>query len=464
MKDKKREESAKTGPGSSKNRGLDRMLEGGDEEAFTPAYLEIQKHPPAPLARTMAYTLMGVVAAAFLWAFLSEFDIVVTAPGKVVPSDRIKLVQPFETGIVKAIHVRDGQAIKAGQILIELDPTSSQADRNRLSRDVLETGMEVRRLNAQAAGKPRIEDVTPTDDLSLIRTQNLLLKNRLAEHGQKMAALNQEIARKRAERAGVEASIRKLQATMPLLEKRLNMKEELVKDAYVSEMAVIDSRLEVANQKNDLVVLKAKRSETIAAENAAAKSRTQADAEFRYRTLTELAEAKKRYETAAQELVKAEQRKQQQLLTAPCDGIVQQLAVHTVGGVVTAAQPLLTVVPEGTNFEIEAQVLNKDIGFVHPGQDVVVKLDAFEYTKYGYLNGRLQWVGTDAIQDQKLGLIYPVRILVSSNQLPGRVAGRNPSIGAGMSVTADITVQKRGAYEYFLGPLLRYKNEAMRER
>ncbi len=127
--------------------------------------------------------------------------------------------------------------------------------------------------------------MTPGDDPSLVRTQNLLLKNRLAEHGQKMAALNQEIARKRAERAGVEASIRKLQATLPLLEKRLNMKEELVKDAYVSEMAVIDSRLEVANQKNDLAWLRAKRSETIAAESAAVKSRTQADAEFRYRTL-----------------------------------------------------------------------------------------------------------------------------------------------------------------------------------
>jgi len=464
VKDNISESTNRRVPAPAESGRLSRMLEGGDETAFTPAYLEVQKRPPAPLARTMVVTLMSVAVAMALWAFLAQFDVVVTAPGKVVPSDRIKLVQPFEPGIVKMIHVRDGQAVKAGQVLIELDPTSSQADRNRLARDVMEARLEVQRLNAQLTGLTSIGDQTPGSNSSLARTQNLLLRNRLAEHHQKMAALNHELVRKQAEKAGVEASIEKLRSTLPLLEKRLNMKEELVKDAYMSEMAVIDSRLEVAGQKNELAILRAKLRETTAAEKAVAESRIQADAEFRYRTLTELAEARKRLETATQELVKAERRKQQQVLTAPCDGIVQQLSVHTVGGVVTAAQPLLTVIPKGASFEIEAQVLNKDIGFIHPGQDVVVKLDAFEYTKYGYLNGTLQWVGTDAIQDQKLGLVYPVRILASSNQLPGKVAGKNPSISAGMTVTADITVQKRGAYEYFLGPLLRYKNEAMRER
>lgn len=443
---------------------IDRVLEGGGEESFTPAYLEIQKRPPAPLARVMVFVLMGVILAAVAWSAFAQFDVVVTAPGKVVPSGRVKLVQPLEPGIVKAIHVRDGQTVKAGQVLIELDPTTTQADRNRLARDVMEAGLEVQRLISQSKGANRIWNIPANADPSLVRTQTLLLQSRLAENSQRIASLDQEIARRMAEKAGVEASIKKISASLPLLEKRLSMKEELVKEEYISEMAAIDNRMEVSNQQNDLIVQKAKLNECNAAVSAAKKNRIQAEAEFKSRTLAELAEAQKKFETASQDLIKAEQRTQQQQLTAPSDGVVQQLAVHTVGGVVTAAQPLLTIVPEGTTYEVEAQVLNKDIGFIKPGQDVVVKFDAFEYTKYGYLNGKLEWVGTDAVQDQKLGLIYPVRINVSGTELPSKIEGKRPSIGAGMTITADISVTKRKAYEYFLGPLLRYKNEAMRER
>lgn len=443
---------------------LNTVVEGGGEGAFTPALLEIEKRPPAPLARIMAIVLMLVLLFALLWSFFSELDVVVTAPGKVVPSSRIKVIQPLEPGIVKAIHVRDGQAVKEGQVLVELDPTTTQADRNRIAADTMEARIEVARLTAQAEGQMTMSDLPPEADPTVVRTQEQILRSRLAEHQQRMAALEQEVARKRADRTAVAANVNKLSHALPLLEKRLKMKEELVKSAYVSEMAVIDNRLEVTNQRSDLIVQRARMRESEAGMSAAIKSRIQADAEFKSRTLLELAEARKRLQNAGQELIKAEQRKQQQTLVAPTSGIVQQLSVHTIGGVVTSAQPVLTIVPEGTNFEIEAQVLNKDIGFVRPGQDVVVKLDAFEYTKYGFLKGKMQWVGTDAIQDQKLGLFYPVRILVSTNRLPYTVDGRQSLIGAGMAVTSDIVISKRKVYEYFLAPLIRYKQESLRER
>ena len=448
----------------SPGKTIDFIMEGGNEEAFTPAYLEIQKRPPAPLARIMVLVLMSVVLAVLLWSVFAEFDVVVTAPGKVVPAARVKVIQPLEPGIVKAIHVRDGQRVTFGQVLIELDPTTTYADRNRISRDVMEATLEVQRLQSQSNESGEMQNLPANADPALVRTKNLLLQNRLLENNQKVAALEQEIVRKKAEKAGVEATIKKLSSTLPHLEKRLKMKEELVKAGYYSDMSAIDNRIEVSNQKNDILVMKAKLNECDAAIAAATKNLAQVQAEFKSRTLAELSEAQKKFEPAKQDLIKAKQRMQQQLLTAPSDGIVQQLAVHTIGGVVTAAQPLLTVVPQGVSFEIEAQVLNKDIGFVRQGQDVIVKFDAFEYTKYGFLKGKLQWVGTDAIADQKLGLVYPIRIIISSYELPNKVDGRKPAIGAGMSVTADISVSKRKAYEYFLGPLLRYKNEALRER
>jgi hemolysin D len=439
------------------------MLE-PDAAEFAPAAVEIQSRPPAPLGRAIAIAIMAFMLAFVLWAVWAQFDVVASAAGKVVPSARVKIVQPLEPGIVKAIHVRDGQAVKQGEILIELDPTTTQADRARLVREVMDAKIDLQRLIALSAGKAEIEGLPEGADPRIVETQQQLLAARLAEYQQRMAALSTDVVRRRAEAAAIAATAQKLRSTLPLLQKRLAMKESLAKQRYMSELALIESRLEVVNHHKDIEAQTHRLREAEAALAVAEQQKVQAEAEFRSKVFGELAEAAKRLETATQDLVKAEQRTQQQTLVAPVAGVVHQLAVHTVGGVVTSAQALLTIVPEGSSFEVEAQVLNRDIGFVRAGQQVAVKMDAFEYTKYGHIDGTIQWVGTDAVADQKLGLVYPVRITLASNELPNAVGGARPLIGAGMAVTADIVINKRRAYEYFLSPLLRYKAESLRER
>jgi hemolysin D len=192
--------------------------------------------------------------------------------------------------------------------------------------------------------------------------------------------------------------------------------------------------------------------------------RLQAVAEFKARTSSERADAVKRQNAAEQELVKANQRWTQQTLRAPVDGVVQQLAVTTVGGVVTAAQPLLTLVPEQSLLEIEAQVMNRDIGHLQVGQRVINKIETYDFTRYGFLDGEVLWVGTDAVQDQKLGLVYPVRIRLNQTRTPSAVNGRYGEVTAGMNVTADIRTDERRMIEYLLAPMLRYQQEALRER
>lgn len=132
--------------------------------------------------------------------------------------------------------------------------------------------------------------------------------------------------------------------------------------------------------------------------------------------------------------------------------------------VVTAAQPILTLVPANTPLELEAQVLNRDIGHVRVGQRVINKVETYDFTRYGYIEGEVQWVGTDAVQDQKLGLIYPVRIKLTRTDTPNTVNGRRGVVTAGMNVTADIRTDERRLIEYLLAPMLRYKQEALRER
>ena len=180
--------------------------------------------------------------------------------------------------------------------------------------------------------------------------------------------------------------------------------------------------------------------------------------------LAALAEASRRNAAVTQELVKVEKKKSLQRLRAPIDGVVQQLAVNTIGGVVTAAQTLMVIVPAEGDLEIDAKVLNKDIGFVRVGQRAAVKFETYQFTRHGFIEGTMQWVGNDAMSDPQLGLVFPVRILLSDTRLPNVVNGRRGVVAPGMSVTADIAIGSRRVLEYFLAPILRYKQESLRER
>jgi hemolysin D len=297
-----------------------------------------------------------------------------------------------------------------------------------------------------------------------VERQKHLLLSRVAEQQQKMAVLEEETARKSADLATTNASIRKIEETLPMLQQRLAMRDKLWKDGFMAEIAVIESRLEVSTQLNELAILKERLKESKSALKATELARSQSQAEYISRVSAEMMDAQRRMQTGRQEFLKASYREAYQVLTAPISGTVQQLAVNTVGGVVNASQGLMTVVPKEGGIEVETKVLNKDIGFLQVGMPVAVKLDAFEFTKYGSLDGTVQWVGADAIKDEQLGQIFPVRIVLKQNHLPVAVQGSHPEIRIGMSVTADVAIGKRKAYEYFLGPLLKYKNESLRER
>lgn len=430
---------------------------------FASAAGGVRSRRPTRTASMITLAICGMAAIALIYASLAKMDVVVSAQGKIIPTGKSKVVQPLEAGIVRQIYVRDGQKVKAGDVLIELDPTTTAADRDRLQRDHWEARAEVQRLTALLNGKvtlPGIEGL-PED---IARTQQVLLASALAEQRAKVAALDAEIARKRADREGAAASLEQIRASLPLVTRKNDMREELVKTGHIAETGLIETRLELISLKKELALQTNRLAEASAGLNAAQQQRAQAVAEFSARHSAELAEESRKAATAELELVKATQRRDLQILRAPIDGIVQQLAVTTVGGVVTQAQPVATVVPGNTALEVDAQVQNKDIGYVKPGQRVITKVETFDFTRFGYIEGEVQWVGTDAINDQKLGPIYPVRIKLDTTATPNSVNGRKGALTPGMTVTADIRVDERRMISYFLSPLLRYKDEALRER
>lgn len=414
-----------------------------------------------PRVASLAVCMMAVLALAY--ASLASTDVVVSAQGRVIPSGKSKVIQSLEPGVVKAIAARDGQAVHAGDVLLELDPTLTTADRDRAQGELWEREAEVLRLDAMLHGRGSFEAPEGMPE-ALVAAQRLLLVSRMSEQRARLASLQADIARRQAEQGSIEAGLAQLRLSQPQVQKKHDMREELAKTGHIAETALIETRLELINLDKEIAVESHRLDESAAGLEAARQQLRLAQAEFRARTGTELAEATQRREAARQELVKAEQRRELQVLKAPIGGVVQQLAVSTIGGVVTAAQPLMTIVPHDAALEVEAQVLNRDIGQLRVGQRVITKVETFDFTRYGYIEGRVQWVGTDAIADPKLGPIYPVRISLEATQTPNLVHGMSGRVAPGMSVTADIKTGERRLISYFLAPLLRYRDESLRER
>jgi hemolysin D len=320
-------------------------------------------------------------------------------------------------------------------------------------------------------------------DPELISTQRQLLLNQVTEHRAKIAALSRQQAQKEAEYATTAATIHKLETIIPVIQSRVDIRKTLVEKELGSKLSYFEVVQLLVEQQEEFNVQKSHLKETEAAIAAIRETRGQAAAEYRHTLSDELAKAGQKANGLAQDLIKAEQRTRLQLLTAPVDGIVQQLAVHTIGGVVTPAQAVLVIVPSDSRLEIEAMVSNRDIGFVHSGQQAEIKVDTFNFTRYGLLHGEVLNVSQDAVirdrQPDRSGnrapgipgdssepkgqeLNYSARISLDRTKM--QIDDRMVNLSPGMAVTVEIKTGSREILSYLLSPLLRYRQETLRER
>jgi len=457
-----------------------------NELAFLPAALEIAETPPSPVGRAIGATIILLFCVAVTWAWAGTIDIVAATTGKIVPSGRTKVIQPFETGVVRSIRVQDGQAVKAGDVLIELDPTVNAAERDHLHNDLLAEQLNIARLHAALAGAddPTAAFHPPAGaGAALISAQRQLLLNQVTEHRARIASLARQQAQKEAEQGTIVATIHKLEATIPVIQQRVDIRKTLMDKELGSKLTYFEIFQLLVEQQEDLGVRKSHLREAEAAAAAIRETRGQAEAEYRRTLSDELAKAEQKASGLAQDLIKAEQKTKLQLLTSPVDGVVQQLAIHTVGGVVTPAQALLAVVPSDSRLEIEAMISNRDIGFVHAGQEAEIKIDTFSFTRYGLLRGTVLTVSQDAVirdrrqdraDDRALGtqndtsepkgqeLNYSARISLDRTRM--QIDNRVVDLSPGMAATVEIKTGSRTILSYLLSPLLRYRQEALHER
>lgn len=434
---------------------------GGRATEFLPAVLEIQQAPPSPIGRAVLWTILAAFTAGVLWTTFGWIDIVATAQGKVIPSGYSKLIQPYETGVIASIHVQDGQVVKQGDVLIELDATLNRADRDRAFNEYRAARAEAARLRALVKGQLSFE--APSDaDRAYVVLQQQLLRDQLAEYQAKVSAAQHLVDQRQAALEQTKENVLRLEATVPMEVERAEAYRKLLEHEAVTKMDFLQAEGQRIDKTQELAGQKKKLQQDQAALAEAEKHYRAMVSEFLQTKQAELSALETKAASLAQEVTKAGQKAGLQRLLAPIDGVVQQLAVHTVGGVVTPAQQLLIVVPQDHPVEVEAQVENKDVGFVKEGQPVEIKVETFQFTLYGTIPSRVVTISDDAAPIEKVGLVYPTRVSMDRSTIA--VEGKQVNLSPGMAVTVEIKTGQRRIIEYLLSPLLKSVKESLRER
>ena len=436
-----------------------------EEKDFLPAAIEIMEKPASPAGRLMIWLICGFFVIALVWSIFGKIDIVAVAQGKVVPFGQSKVVQSFEAGVVRTIHVKNGDVVKEGDVLIELDATANTADVSRLERELLHAKLTINK-NKYLLGKLNAKDMElefpagmNDDDKEL---QTLLAESQFDEFRATRTAFREQILEKQSEKKVVVGELDKLEKSIPLLEEQVKGLKDLSDEGVAPRFQYLEYYENLLSRRKDIEIQNDRLEQIEAGVRSISKQQEQHKEEFKKQIISELTEASKTKVAVSQELVKAEQTGDLHTIKSPVNGVVQQSVVNTLGGVVRSGDPLMVIVPVEQHLQVEASVLNKDVGFVRLNQQVEVKLEAFPFTKYGVIEGEVISIDRDAVQDEQQGLIYPARISMQKSSL--MVNGEEVPINAGMGLSAEIKIGQRRVIEFVLAPLFRYKAESFRER
>jgi hemolysin D len=435
------------------------------ELAFLPAALELTERPPHPAPLWTARLLVITALIVVLISAFGRLDIVAVAPGQLIPNANIKVIQPAVTGVVRRIFVQNGERVAAGEILVALDSTQATADADKATTSRLDSKLTVERAQAlltaeQENSAPKValvKGATPERQADAQR----FAEGAFREYRQNVAAVEAELQKREAALATTRAEIAKLQRTAPLSRREADDYKDLAAKHFVSVHNYLDKEKTAIEQKYELA----------AQESHARELEAGIEEQRRVVEGTVAAFQREQWETvnrahqdAAQgqdEETKANARRGLMQLTSPVAGVVQQLNVHTVGGVVASGQTLMEIVPDDT-LEVEARISNKDIGFVYPGQSAIIKIATFPYSRFGYLTGKLVKVSNSATADKRLGSVFLARIQIPSNRF--EVDGKWVDLSPGMEVSAEIKTGKQKVWQYFLKPLIETGRESLRER
>ena len=451
-----------------------------DDRAFLPAALEIMEAAPSPTGRALLWIIIIFFVLALIWATIGQVDIQATAAGRIIPAGETKTIQPLNAGVVRAIYVHNGQHVRAGELLVALDPTQAGADRDEAAQALVSARLDVARLQAlwqaTTTGRPA-KLVIPSDiNSSPADETRAAMMAQWSQQSARMADLDEQISEKSAEAAQFKAQADEIRASTPLLLEKERIHRELTSQGYGTSLAYLDAQQQVVQAQHEVGVQSQRAAQSLDARSALERERDEARAHYISDVLSDLHKAQAQVDELSQNLVKAQNKSSQDQLRSPVDGVVDQVSVHTPNGVVTPAQPLMIVVPDSRDLMVEARLADHDAGFIHPGQAANIKVETFNFTRYGLVRGRVIDVSHDVIaHDPRRGQegagaagsqaaqpAYVARIALDQTSM--MVDGRQQLLRPGMSVTVEIKTGRRTVIDYLLSPLARKTEESLHER
>ena len=433
-----------------------------EDKEFLPPAVEILETPPSPMGRMLVWAVLGLFVLVLLWSFIGEIDEVVVARGKVIPVGYTKVLQSEDKGIVKRILVQEGQKVKKGELLMELDRTMSESDLNALKKEISYYDINIRRILAELSDKPFMAETGTGFDPRDMAQQMSLYQSRQSEKRAKMEFYDAQIRQKEDSVRVAESSLEKYRQLLSIAREREQNLQEIVEQGAISKYTYWEYKGKRIELEQNVSMNISQLSGARADASAARQQKAQYLAEWNRQLQEELINCRKQYNTLKESERKAELKNKLIEIKSPVDGAVHKLDIHTVGAVVQEAQGLMQVVPEGTPMEVEAWMENKDIGFVNPGMPVEIKIDTFNFQKFGTLKGKVREISPDTIEDKDRGPLY--RVMVSMDEEKLHMDNRDLQVYPGMSVSAEIKTRKKRIIDFFLEPFQTYKNEALRER
>ena len=427
-----------------------------DLHEFKPLLIEIEDKPLNPLGRIILYLVLAIVVFATAWLILAKVDVVVSAQGKVIPSGEIKILKPLESGVVSKIFVKESDRVKKGDILIQIDPTVTDASLSSKQDDLAVINSDIALLyaliNESNLSKDEINKLN-SSQLNLYNSQRQILASTYEGNKAKLNSAKLDIKANESEVNRLSLLLNKEEEAKTRLQKVLDL---IAKKEYEE----VSKNIINLKEQKDIALYRLKESnkklEEIIEENQKAIKTIKSNW-----IETSLNKEKEKRELSAQINAILFSNKTQQI-KSPVDGFVGKLLVHTEGGVVSPNDNLISIVPSDAPLVIKANVLNKDIGFLKLGQEVAVKIDTFSFQKYGLLHGNIIEISKDAIEDEKLGLIYEIKIKPKSLDI--KVDGETKRLEIGMSVIAEVKTGKRRVIELFIYPIIKYMDEGLSVR
>jgi len=435
-------------------------------------FLPLSDATPAPLPRAVLYAGLGLLGTLLVWAYFAPLDIIAVAPGKIIPQGYLQIVQPTESGVIKEILVTEGAQVKAGQILARMDARVSEADSRQLQNELKLKRLQLRRIDAELGGAPwrRLAD----DPLELVAQVEAQLNARRQAHAGALEVERAILIKAEQDLKSAQEVEAKLQKTIPIFVQQEDAYDQLVKDGFAGKLMHLERQRERIEKEQDLRAQQFNIASLKATISQVGKRIAQITSSYHQQLQNERIDAEAQYHKLRQDWDKQAHRNALLELRAPQDGIVKDLATHTLGSVVAPGTVVMTLVPDGHGLLAEVWVTHLDAGLVEPGQAAKLKFTAYPFQQYGMLDGRVRHISPDASEaaDQKNAKNAGIQDQPASSfraliELPEpfiQAQGKRYRLSPGMQLNAEINLGTRTVLQYLLSPVQKTLHEAGRER